>query len=88
MEFEIAKITSVPLTRFDGQEGQFELSVMITLDEILASGDPWGFVKHVIGKHLAMCVKSAGIPLGEKAWLVEFSPFCQRNFDVPPTAVM
>ena len=83
----LAEIVSVPMVRFDGQEGQFELEVHSSLEEILSSGDPWGYVKHLIAQHLAICVKTAGIPLGEKAWMVKFGPFIQANFNCPPTAI-
>lgn len=83
----LAEIVSVPVVRFDGQEGQFSLSVDSSLEEILASGDPWGFVKHLLAQHLAVCVKSTGLPLGEGMWLVKFGPFVQANFTCPPTAV-
>jgi hypothetical protein len=85
---ELAYIRSVNLVRFDGEEGYFDDRVFVSLEQVMASGDPWGYCKHRLGQSLAACVKASGIPLNEGAWLIQFGPFAQANFNVPPTAVL
>jgi hypothetical protein len=65
------------------EPGFFELSVHVRMSEATASGDPQGFVKQEIARHLAGCVVETGFPLHEKLWHIGFTKFAQSNFNFP-----
>lgn len=63
--------------------GFYELRVEIDISKAVHSGDAPGFIKKELGKYLAGCVASTGIPLGEGMWNVEFTIFAQTLFKLP-----
>lgn len=65
------------------EPGVYELEVHVRMSEAAASGDPPGFVKKEISRHLAGCVAHTGIPLGERMWDIQFTRFAQNNFNYP-----
>lgn len=65
------------------EPGFHELAVHVRMSEATASGDVPGFVKKEIARHLAGCIASTGIPLGERMWDIRFSKFAQNNFNYP-----
>lgn len=70
--------------KYGFREGGFHtLDVNISMAKASASGDAKGFVRTEIARHLAGCVASTGIPLGEGMWNVEFSTFAQTFFHYP-----
>jgi len=84
----IAIIRSVPHARVQNliilnDEGFYELLVDMDLEECKASGDPPGFFKKTMAEHLAMCVKTAGLPLKERLWDVYFTEWAQKEFNMP-----
>lgn len=82
----IASIESEPLPRYVKGElkvGTWGVEVHLTEEEIKASGDPSGFVKHQISKHLAGCVASTDIPLREGLWTITVSKQAQKLFNLP-----
>lgn len=82
----VAVIRSIPLERGDGPEregGYYTLTVNVHMSEAVATGDPAGFIRKEVARHLAGCVKDTGIPLGEKVWQVTFTKFMQNNFNLP-----
>lgn len=82
----IATITSKLQVKHDDnvlEPGVYTLDVHVRMSEAAASGDPPGFVKKEISRHLAGCVADTGIPLGERMWDIRFSKFAQNNFNYP-----
>lgn len=78
----IASITSnIIANTADG--GFYQLDVEISMHEAIASCDPQGYAKHEVARHLAGCVASTGIPLGESMWTVTFTEFAQRELGMP-----
>lgn len=66
-----------------GDEGFYELEVHIPLADIEASGDPQGFVNHQVARHLAACAQRTNVPMNEKLWFVQFSPWAQKHLAMP-----
>lgn len=66
-----------------GDEGFYELEILITEEEMLRSSDPQGFVNHIVAKHLAACHQRTLIPVGEGLWYVQFSPWAQEHLTMP-----
>jgi hypothetical protein len=82
----VAQIQSIPHPRFQFDkfvDGVYELDVEVRLDEARASGDPQGFVRKEIARHLAGCIKSTELPLGFGCWHIRFTPKAQRLFNFP-----
>lgn len=61
--------------------GVYEVEVWSNL--MYALGDPKGFINHEIAAHLAQCVKTTGLPLGEQLWHVEFTPWAKAHLNYP-----
>lgn len=85
MQIHVATIRSLIHNRVKGivliDEGYFELEVHINLD--LAEGDPAGYCRHEVAKHLAVCAKTTEVPMYENLWLVQFSPWAQKELNMP-----
>lgn len=75
----IASITSGILP--DGS--LFEIEVHINAESLILSGDPKGYVKKEISRHLAGCIANSGIPINVGMWTVTFTQSAQRMFDFP-----
>lgn len=83
----IALIRSVPHAKVESllitEDGLYELEVHVDLVEARASGDAPGFVRKTIAQHLAQCVSTTKLPLGESLWQVAFTKWAQTNFNYP-----
>lgn len=78
----VARIKSIPHNR-GGEHGVFELEVVVSRRDMLASGSPYEFTKSEIARHLAGCIRTAKMPLGEGLWEIEFTQEAQRMFNFP-----
>lgn len=66
-----------------GDEGFYELEVHLDEEEMTASGDPQGWTNHQIAKHLAVCAQRTNVPMNERLWLVQCSPWAQEHLALP-----
>lgn len=64
-------------------QGYYELKVEEDLLTITTAVAPLEFLKFTIASHLESCVRSTGIPLGERQWMVEFNPEIAKMFGLP-----
>lgn len=80
----IIRSINVPKEQF-GQmkDGAYTSEVVISLVEARQSGDPQGFAKKEVARHLAGCVHHTGLPLGFQCWQVEFTVQAQTMFNFP-----
>lgn len=82
----ICTIQSCEVPQFEGSDlrmGVYESNVTVNLKKARLSGDPKGYVQHQISTHLAGCVKSTAIPLGERAWGIIFTHSAMQMFNFP-----
>lgn len=88
----IATIRSLVHPRVEGliivDEGFYELEVHVDMKEAETTGDPQGFVNHQVAKHLAVCAQTTKVPMYEKLWFVQFSPFAQVELNMPESFLL
>ncbi len=85
----ICTIQSEPLPRFvrgTFHEGLYSIEVTVNLKKARRSGDPAGYVKHEVSRHLAGCVKKSGVPLGESMWNIIWTEPAMKLFNFPARA--
>jgi hypothetical protein len=66
-----------------GDEGFYELEVHVDLTK--SKGDNLGYIRHMIAQHLAQCAETTNVPMYEGLWLVQFSPWAQKELNVAPS---
>jgi hypothetical protein len=64
-------------------KGFFEQPVHIPDIQLNLSTDPLGLLGFTIQAHLAVCVKTTGIPLNVGTWMIEFNPEISKRFNLP-----
>lgn len=83
----LCHIKSVPITKsigsIDTEDGFFECTVHVSLDELSKQSDPKGFCDNLIARSLHNCRIESGLPLREDLWLVTFTQWARKSFNYP-----
>lgn len=65
------------------EPGFYELEVHVSLSYLVTKGDPKGWVKREVARHLAGCIEATGLPMHEGLWDVRFTDFACKHFNLP-----
>lgn len=77
----IERPSNESITLLEG--GFYEMQVEVPMGMASLSGDPKGYVKKEIARHLARCVEDTGVPLNNGLWNVAFTQWAQDNLNFP-----